>query len=132
MTATCASAAGEVGRIKQLAGVVEIHRGAERIPAAVDAVVRASDSIVTGPGGKVGIVFSDGTRMSTGPNSRLVIDRYTFDATTQQGRFDTTLKRGTLAAISGRMAKQSPEAMTVRTPTLLLGVRGTEFLVRAE
>jgi len=32
--------------------------------------------------------------------------------------------------ISGRIAKQSPDAMTVRTPSAILGVRGTEFLVK--
>ena len=43
-----------------------------------------------------------------------------------------SLNRGTLAVISGRIAKQSPEAMTVRTPTAILGVRGTEFVVKVE
>jgi hypothetical protein len=33
--------------------------------------------------------------------------------------------------VSGRIAKQSPEAMTVRTPFAVLGVRGTEFAVSA-
>jgi hypothetical protein len=40
------------------------------------------------------------------------------------------LKRGTLAVVSGKLAKQSPDAMKVRTPAAVLGVRGTEFLVR--
>ena len=31
---------------------------------------------------------------------------------------------------SGKLAKQSPEAMKVKTPAAVLGVRGTEFLVR--
>jgi translocation and assembly module TamB len=39
--------------------------------------------------------------------------------------------QGTLAVISGKIAKQSPEAMTVRTPAAILGVRGTEFVVSA-
>jgi hypothetical protein len=33
--------------------------------------------------------------------------------------------------VSGRIAKQSPESMTVRTPSIILGVRGTEFAVAA-
>jgi hypothetical protein len=39
------------------------------------------------------------------------------------------LRSGTLAVISGRIAKQSPQSMTVRTPSALLGVRGTDFVV---
>jgi hypothetical protein len=30
------------------------------------------------------------------------------------------------------MAKQSPQAMTVRTPATVLGVRGTEFFVKVD
>ena len=36
---------------------------------------------------------------------------------------------GTLAVVSGRIAKQSPQAMTVRTPSAQLAVRGTDFVV---
>ena len=39
---------------------------------------------------------------------------------------------GTLAAVSGKIAKQSPGAMKVRTPSAVLGVRGTEFAARTE
>ena len=54
------------------------------------------------------------------------------DTTTYQGKFDATLRQGTLAVVSGKIAKQSPEAMTVRTPATILGVRGTEFVISAE
>ena len=53
----------------------------------------------------------------SGPNSVLAIDRYSFDSTTHDGQFDASLKRGTLAVVSGRMVKQSPESMRVRTPS---------------
>ena len=58
--------------------------------------------------------------------------RYEFDSTTNAGRFDASLQRGTLAVVSGRLAKQSADAMTVRTPTAILGVRGTEFVVSVQ
>ena len=61
--------------------------------------------------------------------SALALERFEFDPTTSQGRFDAQLQRGTLAVISGRIAKQSPQAMTVRTPSAALAVRGTEFVV---
>ena len=62
--------------------------------------------------------------------SVLAIDRFAFDSTTHQGSFESSLRKGTLAVVSGKLAKQSPEAMKVRTPAAVLGVRGTEFLVR--
>ena len=39
------------------------------------------------------------------------------------------VERGTLGIVSGQIAKQTPDAMRVRTPTSILGVRGTKFLV---
>ena len=93
--------------------------------------LQTSDVVKTGTDGSVGITIDDDSLLSAGPNSVLSLDRYAFDATTNQGRFDTSLNKGTLAVISGRIAKQSPDAMTVRTPTAILGVRGTEFVVSA-
>jgi hypothetical protein len=34
--------------------------------------------------------------------------------------------------ISGVIAKLKPEAVTVKTPSAIIGVRGTHFLVKAE
>ena len=42
------------------------------------------------------------------------------------------LTHGTLAIISGDIAKHSPDAMMVRTRRTILGVRGARFLIRVE
>ncbi len=86
----------------------------------------------TGADGSVGITMDDDSLLSAGPNSVLSLDRYAFDPTTNQGRFDSSLNKGTLAVISGRIAKQAPDAMTVRHPGRVLGVRGTEFVVSVD
>ena len=77
------------------------------------------------------VPFVDDSRLSAGPNSTLAINRFRFNQNTHAGTMDTTLKRGTLSVVSGKLAKQSPDAVTVRTPSTILGVRGTEFVVRA-
>ena len=46
------------------------------------------------------------------------------------GQFDSRLSKGTLAGVSGKIVKQSPEAMRVHTPSAIMGVRGTEFAVQ--
>ncbi len=94
--------------------------------------MQASDVVRTGADGSVGITMTDNSLLSAGPNSVLALDRYDFDSTTNQGHFDASLKRGTLAVVSGRLAKQSPDAMTLRTPSAILGVRGTEFVVSVD
>jgi hypothetical protein len=124
--------AQDAGLVKVSRGTAAIERGGQRLPAQVGARVREGDVVVTGHDGAVGITFGDNSLMSIGPESRLSIDRFTFDPTTHKGTFESSLKRGTLAAVSGKIAKQSPDAMKVRTPAALLGVRGTEFLVRTD
>jgi hypothetical protein len=101
------------------------------VPGIVGQRVQTSDKIMTGPDGSVGVTMDDDSVLSAGPNSVLALERYAFDPTTNQGRFDAALNKGTLSVISGRIAKQSPDAMTVRTPAILLGVRGTTFAVSA-
>jgi hypothetical protein len=120
----------DAGQIKNLSGSVLIERDGKRSPATLGAAVRQGDTIVTGADGTVGITFSDNSLLSAGPDSVLAIDRYRFEPVTHAGNFDASLRRGTLAVVSGKMVKQSPDAMRVRTPASVMGVRGTEFVVR--
>lgn len=126
------AAAQDVGRIKVARGQVAVERAGASLPGTVGLRVRASDTVRTGADGAVGITMDDDALLSAGPDSVLVLDRYAFDPTTSQGRLDASLNKGTLAVISGRIAKQSPDAMTVRTPAVVLGVRGTSFAVSAD
>jgi hypothetical protein len=95
-------------------------------------VLMQSDTVATGADGAAGITFEDNSLLSLGPGSRLAIDRFSFDRTTHAGNFETTLAKGRMAVVSGKIAKHQLDAMKVRTPTALLGVRGTEFIVEAE
>jgi hypothetical protein len=127
-----ALAADNVGLVKVSKGSVQIQRGAEKLPAPVGAALQAKDVIVTGADGSAGITFSDNSLVSIGPNSVFAIDKYSFDTTTHQGEFEGNLRQGRLAAISGKMVKQSPESMKIRTPSAIMGVRGTEFVVQVD
>lgn len=124
-----AALAADIGQIKVAKGIVTIERGGQSLPGEAGARVQGADTVRTGSDGSVGITMTDNSLLSAGPNSLLVLDRYEFDSTTNQGRFDASLRRGTLAVVSGRLARQSPDAMTLRTPSAILGVRGTEFAV---
>ena len=119
----------EIGQIKVSRGPVIVQRGAQVLDGAVGLRLRAQDAVKTGADGAVGITMRDNGTLSLGPNSVLTLAQFEFDETSHQGRFDSLLQRGTLAMTSGRLAKQSPQAVQVRTPTAVLGVRGTELLV---
>ncbi len=122
--------AEDIAQFKVTKGSVHVERGGQRLIAKAGLALQATDSVVTGPDGSAGITFVDNSLLSVGPNSILAIEKYAFNSTTHEGVFDTTLRKGTLSVVSGKIAKQSPDAMKVRTPSSILGVRGTEFLVQ--
>jgi hypothetical protein len=124
--------AAEIGLIKVATGDVQVQRGASRTPATVGTALETADVIITGANGTAGITFTDNSLVSVGPNSVFAIDKYQFDSTTHAGEFEGNLRQGRLAAVSGKMVKQSPESMKIRTPSAIMGVRGTEFVVQVD
>jgi hypothetical protein len=122
--------AADVGQVKVSKGTVSVERDGSTLAAPVGMGIRSSDVVVTGADGSVGIVFADASLLSAGPGSVLAIERFVFDSTTHEGGFETRLQKGTLTAVSGKLAKRTPEAMKIRTPSSVLAVRGTELAVR--
>jgi len=129
LVSVLALAAQEAGTIKTVKGAVTLHRDGQKLPIAVGGKVFASDRVVTGVDSSVGITLRDNTLLAAGPNSVLSLDKFAFDPTTHAGAVDATLKRGTLAVISGKIAKADPDSVRFHTPTTTLGVRGTEFVI---
>ena len=125
------SSAG-VGQIKNVSGPVVLLRNNKQQPAKPGDLLEQADVITTGADGSVGITFIDNSRLSAGPNSSIELKRFRFNPTTHEGESVTEIRRGTLAIVSGQIAKRSPDAMKVHTPTTILGVRGTTFAVKVE
>jgi len=119
----------EIARIKSTSGAASVQRGANHMPAATGQELKAGDWLVTGKDGRISLTFVDNTRFAVGPNSRISVSKFEYDKTRQQGTFLTQVDRGSLAVVSGKIAKSGRDAMKVRTPNSLLGVRGTRFIV---
>ena len=123
-------ALAEIGQVKTVNGDVFILRDNSKIAAKVGDLLLQADVVETGKAGSVGITFIDSSRFSAGPDTRLELSRFRFNPTTQDGEFLTGLDRGTLTVISGQIAKRSHEAMKIKTPTTILGFRGTRVAVK--
>jgi hypothetical protein len=121
-----------IGRIKSVDGTAEVIRDGARIPARPGMNLARADTLATGPDGALGVTFADNSRFALGPDTEVRLDRFEFDTTTHEGRFVSRVGKGRLSVISGRLAKSSPDAMQVHTPSQILGVRGTAFLVRVD
>jgi hypothetical protein len=123
-------AIAEIGQIKTLQGDVVIIRNDTEFAAKPGDVLKQSDIVVTGVDSSVGITFIDNSRFSAGPDTRLELSMFRFNPTTHEGQFVADMNRGTLSVISGQIAKRSPDAMKIKTPTTILGFRGTRVAVK--
>lgn len=126
---TASSVLAEIARVKQSSGVAFVERNAQRLKPAAGLQLLPGDRLVTGKDGRMSLTFIDNTRFAVGPNSRISVTQFTYDRTRQKGSFVTQVDRGSLAVVSGRIAKSDRDAMKVRTPNTLLGVRGTKFII---
>ncbi|MEM7744744.1 MAG: FecR family protein [Pseudomonadota bacterium] len=125
-----AMAADRIGHVKITSGDVQIARDGAMFAAEAGAELFEKDVITTGDNSAVGMTFSDNSRMSLGPNSELTLEAYSYEEAGQRPSFDARLSAGSLTAASGEIAKTRPLAMRVLMPTTVLGVKGTEFVVR--
>ena len=119
-----------IAQVKKVTGQVVIQRSGRRLPAKVGDPLFEKDIVETGPDGGIGITFVDNTVFSTGPNSQLALDEFQFDSNNFRGSMLADMRQGTLAVVSGDITRSAPGAMKIKTPTAVLGVRGTSFAVQ--
>ena len=121
-----------IGHVRTVSGEAALVRDGGREPAKVGSEVFRKDVIETGKDGSIGVTFTDNTVFSAGPNSSIALEEYAFNSSAFKGNLLARMDRGTLNVVSGDIARTSPEAMKVKTPTAILGVRGTTFLVKVD
>ena len=86
----------------------------------------------TGPQGSMGVTFRDNTIMSFGPDTELVVDEYLYAPGKGELKLAASMARGTLQYISGVIARLKPDAVTLKTPVGIIGVRGTRYVALVE
>ena len=120
------------GRVKIASGSAFIVRADRVIPAQPGQVVFEADGLRTGADGRIGVTLKDNTRVSLGPESEVRLDRYAYTPSEDRLAFALTVVRGVVAYVSGQIAKLSPDAVRLQTPTAIVGVRGTSLALRVE
>jgi hypothetical protein len=117
------------GTLKTVTGDVRLsHAGAAR-PAQEGGGLQQTDRIVTGRDASATFTLKDGTVVSVGPNATLDLAKLQFDTTTQEGSLMLSLLQGSIRVVTGWLGKLHPEQVKVTTPTSVIGVRGTDFIV---
>jgi hypothetical protein len=121
------------------AGIVKIVTGdvrvldmqGERVLKSGDAV-HENARLIAGKQSSASLVLRDGTTLVLSQNSQFVVEKFAFEATTQTGNLLINLLQGSMRMLTGLIAKINPDAIQVKTKTLSVGIRGTDFIVDAE
>lgn len=130
--AAAAATPEPAGMVKILRGTVTVDRAGQHQPATPGMTVFAGDVLRTGVQSAVGITLRDDTLVAAGPESSLLISDFRFDTTTRDGSLLVSLIKGAFSVVTGLIARQNPASARFTTPTLSLGVRGTEFIVEVD
>lgn len=111
---------GQATRVQRFA--YQTPPQAQRTPVyRLNPVVKNS-RLETVPSGALEVTFTDGSRLTLGSASSIVVDNYVFAS--QQGAGQQTLKmtKGLFRFVSGAMPK---DQVRLVTPTVSIGIRGT-------
>ena len=117
------------GTLKNVTGVVTVGTGDTLRTAAPGGGVAQADRILTGPGASAALALKDGTLLMVGPDAMLELTTVQFDSTTQEGNLVVNLLKGSVRMVTGWLAKMHQEQVRVTTPTSVVDVRGTDFIV---
>ena len=90
-----------------------------------------NEHITTTEGGQTQLLFLDESSMTVGPNSDLTIDRFVYDPKSGTGKLAMSATRGLLRYVGGKLSKQE-DAVTLRSATATLAVRGGAFIAQIE
>lgn len=124
---TFSSFASIIGDVIKTEGNANIERtDGEDVDAEKDLDIFQYDTVKTGKG-KVAIGFIDDTRVDVTQHSKLIIDEFVYDPNTKKGSLSLKAALGTVRYASGQIAKTTPTAVQIKTPTATIGVRGTDF-----
>lgn len=121
-----------IGYVKTVQGVTTVTSAGKISNAVPGTALRLGDTLNTGKNSSMGVTFKDNTVMSFGPNTELTVDEYLYSPSKGDLKLSASMSKGTLQYVSGIIAKLKPEAVTVKTPTGNIGVRGTRFLVKVD
>lgn len=120
-----------VGTFKQVEGEIWVGPGeARRTPVPGDGLHEA-ERLRTGKTGAATITLKDGTVVTMGPDTLVELSRFQYNPTTQSGQLALELLQGSIRVVTGLLAKINPELFKITTPTSVVGVRGTDFIVDA-
>lgn len=121
-----------IGYVKTVSGTATITTGKNKVTAQLGTPLFQGSQLKTGAKSSLGVTFKDDTVMSFGSDTELTVDEYLYAPSQGKLKLGSSLAKGSMNYVSGVIAKLQPEAVSVKTPTGTIGVRGTQFVVKVD
>lgn len=119
-----------VGYVKNVKGTATVTTDGKVVEAQPGTPLHQGSALKTAASSSMGVMFKDNTMMSFGPGTELTVEEYLYEPSEGKLKLGARMGKGTLDYVSGVIAKLQPDAVTVKTPTGMIGVRGTQFLLK--
>ena len=116
------------GFVKTVTGQASIVSGANTVTAQPGTPLAIGDVVRTGANASLGIALKDNTLLSFGPSTSFTLEEFLFAPTQNRLQLGGSIAAGSLHYVSGAIAKLKPDAVTIKTPGGIIGVRGTRFV----
>jgi hypothetical protein len=122
-------AQSESGRVAAILGTMEIVRGGTSEPATIGAPVFSGDQLRTGGNDRAKVVFHDDSVLDLAPGTEVLLVKQVFERTGHRVESRLRLSKGKLRAWVGEAYRGPRSRYEIETPTAIIAVRGTEFIV---
>lgn len=126
------SSTERIGLVKTLEPSATIVRKGVEVSLKVGSEIYEGDTILTDSDGTIGITFSDGSMLTAGSSSKVIIDNYLFNLTEKKLTFLSQVLKGSVTFMSGAINKLAPGSVRFKTPTATLGLRGTKVIIEVD
>lgn len=128
--ATLIAQAETTGTLMVVKGDVTIIDGQtkESKPAKLGMKVRQGDTIVAGKDSRAKIVMADQNTINISPDSKVSLDKYVYDPAKDKKDVMLNVLYGKIRSSVEQKYDGEKNKFTVKTPTAVAGVRGTDFL----
>ncbi len=115
-----------IGVISEMTGeVIAIQTDDVERVLSIGSPIFQNDEVETFEAGAATITFADETTYSLGPDSAMLVDQYIYDPATNEGEHKFSALKGVFVFVSGLVADDAPENVSINTPAGTLGIRGT-------
>ena len=81
-----------------------------------------NEKVTTNASGRAQLLFRDGTSLTIGAGSEMVIDKFVFDPASGTGEMAINITKGVFRLVGGKISKKTP--VRFNTPTATVAVRG--------